>query len=1170
MLLKFDNPGARRPGRGLPMISTFSTRRRALLAGVSLTAALGASLAATGARAIVVNNTLNPNAAPTLQTGVNGVGQMNIPIYNAQGVFTSFSTCTGTLINPRTVIFAAHCVNGRPMSAYGAATGGQPLGFLFNADNLAPAVAGQASNNPANNYINGQFIAGSASRGPRNRTSVAQNVFNASQVFYDPRSLQEPQGNFLEADIAMATLDTPAKAIPTWTLLFSPLTASTHVTITGYGRSGTGTTGDTAGVDFRRRAAENILASLISLDDEDRALFGGSDPNAPLPQDVYFIDFDDPARGTPQRSRFDFDVHRDAALPREGSTAGGDSGGPLIVDQRFSQPVIAGVLSGGGGYSAEQPNSSYGERSFYQPLFLFWDVIVANNPYRYVSANPGDGDWFDATRWTQQMDPAYAVLENGQLRNGLPTTPALGVSGATPSFGTICNGSRCTTFTPSGSFIAQDDEKLDQNDAPLADTASAAEYDGRSDVSGRGEPSVEAAPAPPAATTPGLRIAGGPGSTGFTPNNVDGNRLTGARANYYEVALSNAGVTSLGANANAALRSATIDRLSISNAGARLNITAGGALTALMDASLFSGTLHVDGRLVTPELFLMAGMLSGSGTVQTDFLTNVMGAIAPGGVGAVGAMTVAGDVVLSSGSQLLIDLAARPSAVIPPALGPASNDLLRTTAGAGTSGNINLGGLLSLNVLPGFRPVFGDTYVVVSATAPAARVTGAFSAVNDFVGVLRPELSYSSNAVQVRVGAASFLTLTDPASGVQTGFGRMLDSARTDPAALAALRPLFDELDVLEGAPLRASLESLAPYATVTTGNLVRAHLEGFDELLSGRTQAAREGRGGVSLIGRPMALLAARDGLAPVQGAEAAADAVSRPLAVDTAEGVTAFIAGGVLSGEAAPLSNTVFGGRETLDSLYVAGGVERALFPGAVIGAAAGYTRGEGEYQGQLSQVDVSQVQFGVYGGVQGSGGLFVDAHASLGWFKAETARSPQAGAVRFQTRDENHGSTGAIGLGAGYNIRRSVVTVTPLASLSYQAFRSGAAMESADTSSSAALGLTIRARRFEQAVARAGVKVSGDLQSGGLRVRPSLKLAVAGDLIGEEGEAVSATLTASPATFTDFATGPRDDSWYELGAGLTVEGERVGLHLGYTADVKREDLETRRFTAALSYRF
>ena len=54
-----------------------------------------------------------------------------------------------------------------------------------------------------------------------------------------------------------ADRDVRLKNVPTWAMLFSPLTGAEnrHVTTGGYGRSGIGSLGQVQGIDFRRRAA---------------------------------------------------------------------------------------------------------------------------------------------------------------------------------------------------------------------------------------------------------------------------------------------------------------------------------------------------------------------------------------------------------------------------------------------------------------------------------------------------------------------------------------------------------------------------------------------------------------------------------------------------------------------------------------------------------------------------------------------------------------------------------------------------------------------------------------------------------------------------------------------------------------------------------------------------
>ena len=73
----------------------------------------------------------NPGTSETSvdTTNITGVGQMVI-----RGSNGGIASCTGTLINPRTVIFAAHCVNEQQATSYGSNSGGTPIVFGFEAN----------------------------------------------------------------------------------------------------------------------------------------------------------------------------------------------------------------------------------------------------------------------------------------------------------------------------------------------------------------------------------------------------------------------------------------------------------------------------------------------------------------------------------------------------------------------------------------------------------------------------------------------------------------------------------------------------------------------------------------------------------------------------------------------------------------------------------------------------------------------------------------------------------------------------------------------------------------------------------------------------------------------------------------------------------------------------
>ncbi|MGT2515731.1 hypothetical protein ACVOMT_17175 [Sphingomonas panni] len=263
------------------------------------------------------------------------------------------------------------------------------------------------------------------------------------------------------------------------------------------------------------------------------------------------------------------------------------SGGPLILDKTFSKPVVLGVLSGGTRYYAAQPSSSYGTSSFYQPLYLYWDYIVASNPYRYVSAKAGDAKWTDATHWQTELDPSYQVIQNGKLVNGVPTTAGQGEAGSGGDFGQLC-------FESASSSICKD-------------LATGIYY--QNGVAVARDP-VDAGPA--AKAVGAATLANGlPGATNFVPNNSDPVKASGIVARYFDVTLGAAGTTTLDT-------AVTIDRLSIANSQARLNVTSTGSLTSLIEINQLNGQTIVDGRVRTGgDYFLLGGLLSGSGRVDS-------------------------------------------------------------------------------------------------------------------------------------------------------------------------------------------------------------------------------------------------------------------------------------------------------------------------------------------------------------------------------------------------------------------------------------------------------------------------------------------------------------------------------------------------------------------------
>lgn len=1147
------------------MRKSSSSLRSLLRASTALIGLATACIIATPADAVVINDNYTPSQIVDT-TNVNGVGQMVIDLQNGY-----IGLCTASLINPRTVIFASHCVNESPSgssfepgSGYGAAFGGLPIGFFFNANN------NQSGNSAIGHWLYG--VGGGASY----LTRTSENAYNSNYVVYDTQSTDLGLGyNFLQADIAMAALDTPATTIPTWTLLFSPLTAATHATITGYGKNGIGTTGASGGIDFRRRSAENIISFLGSLDDQDTFLFGNPDG---LPQNLYMMDFNDPKFGTAQANMYDFNIFHDAATPKEGITAPGDSGGPLIVDQLYAQKVIAAVLSGGDRFWGAQPSSSYGTTSFYQPLYLFWDWIVANNPYKYVSAKSGDGSWTDPTHWVIDLDPNYVTASGTTLTNALPTTPAQGVptgsSVNSPKFGNVCYFNYCYDIATGITTVYSGTQPTSGTQAGSSQLASSPAIVSTSVISGSdsatstsgattaGGPvgsilSSQTTPAEGSALVNGVSIQGAPGSSDFVPNDTDGNPSVGAPARYYDVTLSASGTTTL---SGAAI---TIDRLTINGAGAGLTIASSGSLATLIDTTVYAGNLRVDGGYVSVgDIAMMGGVMSGTGTVTAPNTTFVLGAVAPGGVGTTGTLTVNGNVIFASGSGFLADVSSTGSDLL---------DVYGTT---------NLGGTLVVTPIGGYVPKYHDQKTILYSDT----ITGSFASVPDYIpGILYPSVTtvtigsgpsaYQAEIVTFQAGSYAALSGLTPDQAVVAA---MLDGSR---GYYSSLSSLYDAIDPTTDGTTLAALSSLVP----NTARVLPQVTQLLDEVYTNSLWSyigglSHGGDGKVAVQTGTLKLVEnsqvgsveMRSLLSNLGQQDTGGASANAPVAPNAAEGGAMALPkgwGGFLNGQAINGSVKIAdGSKADVDGWLVSLGVDMPATERFRAGISFSFGEVDGNLRSQPAMTKTSMKQAVLYGQYDTSHGFYVNGFFGGSLESVNTNRDVLIGTTVFNVRGHSRGSSALFGLQVG-TVLDDIAggEVRPAAGVQYARPTVNGFTE---TGSSAALKILPVWK--EETDLRIGFDADWNVDLGDVVAKPDLHLFLVHAATSTNGgvETLLAAAPGNPYTFTNPTDHP---TWAEIGLGTAVDVyDNVTLGFHFNSNVGRADTAYTAYSGSLKVTF
>ena len=1031
-----------------------------------------------------------------------------------------FFNCSGSVINPRTILTAAHCVNGSsgPVATTSSETYGLPG---TGAATTLLIATGQSSADRLFTYL------------PTGAGYDEGGVASSTDVIIHPTGNADNTAlGFPWADVALVAVDSPITDVPSLSILLSPLSEVTHVLQVGYGTNGTGTTGgNNAGSRFLRRIGENMLGLNGSIGD----FLGGVFPDiAPatqvigsVSQNYYWTDFDNPDRTPEQQAGcvfpggtiscnsleavFAIDFFDGDALPLESGTGPGDSGSPLIADQLAEFPLAIGVLSGG--FDFFQLGGTYSDVSFYNPLYPFFEFITENTPYKYVSANAGDGNWSDASHWTQDLDPGFFIQDsNGDIVNGIPGGNEPGITASDGKFGNVLGGDisgNTTAITPGFGGI---DITLPESSALL-----------------------------------------GPGSTGFVPQNTDGTPGVAFAnpAQYFEVHLNNEGRTTVDIDVE-------IDKLVVNNGLAEVFIPEAQSLTLIQDVEQFGGLVENDGTINTPFYFLVSGELGGDGgTINTNAVLNVAGLLNAGGAGSFGDMTINGDFLQTSGGAILSEFSRGRRRTI-------NSDTYEVTGVAILDGTLFVG-------TTDRRPRFGTEYTALSAGAIDGSFADTILLSNS--ATLQAESRVEGTDVIVEITARSLRSLLGRRGGGMESLGGTLDSLRA--SRFTQFVGLFDLVDRASFETLGATLNSLSPVNAFNQTFTANSFSQRFTGQIAQRTLSLRDGSraaGGFTAAGNASYAIA---GEAPTEIGKVGTFGTASGIYLNGGQqggilgnGVAGFGTVGINGVTSSQVGANAFEQLSLSEAGEITLGADVRVSEGFSFGVAVSNIRNSQlSLAGNQPQEDNSR-SVAIYA-TYSDNGFFADGYAGTADQRLGATRqaSGEFAAAYDNAIGQSDGDQvfGGIRLGYAFDLGKGM-EVGPVASMDYLNNRIGGF----DETGAGGFGLSIDDRTFTSVGAKLGAMASFDIKSTETTsIKAFGSVAYAREL-GDTEDVVTAHFFGAedlPFAFSNSL----DPEWVSVNAGAEMLlGNNFSASVSVTSDMGRGPLSNDQAQASLSWRF